>query len=140
MQSPKKSASFHKPSPVSQSAARETDINRMIDAANRYNSPLPSGSRPPVFGDFTMQDFQAAQDLIVDTKQRFSMLPSRVRAAFDNSPIQLVRAFELSKTDDRIRDRLVDLGLLDKPVPPPAPEPAPLRADPEAQPFTKPEG
>lgn len=130
-----------KPSTVQQQHRDSVDLNYMLKTAVSSSLPLPSGSIPPMWGDFSGASFQAAQDKVVAIKQRFSELPSRVRTYFQNSPLVMLRFLDDPGNHPEARR----LGIL-----PPEPKEAPapktlaqevsegvalaLKADKESQP------
>ena len=89
----------------------ESDINNIM---KRYSAgmPLPSGSRQPMFGDFSnVPDYAQAFDIVQRSKELFSQLPSAVRDRFANSPENLLAFLQ----DDKNRDEAISLGLIDAP-------------------------
>lgn len=99
-----------------QEFAEESDINNIM---KRYAAgmPIPSGTRPPVFDDFSnVPDFAQAYEIVQRSTELFQQLPSDIRERFGNDP-QLLLAF---LQDSRNRDEACKLGLLDKPVAVPA--------------------
>lgn len=77
-------------SKVEQGALRDTDLNRIVENSVRRNTPLPAGSAQPIWGDFTAMDFHAAQNLIVQVRTDFALLPAKVRGLFSNNPERLL--------------------------------------------------
>lgn len=131
----------YKPSTVQQNRAGETDINKMLAQATRMDAPLPVGSLPPMWGDFSAADFQQAQDMVVSVKAKFGGLKASTRALFQNSPLVMMQF--LQNPDNHAEARR--LGLM-APLPPETVrEPSlaeqvaegvktALRADPESHP------
>lgn len=95
-----------------QEFVEESDINNIM---KRYASgmPLPSGSRMPVFDDFSdVPHYAKAFEIVQRSQEAFAQLPSAVRERFANDPQQLLVFLQDSKN----RDEAVKLGLIDKPV------------------------
>lgn len=78
-------------SPVQQGEARATNINHIVESAKRNGFTMPSGSRTPMWGDFSEVDFHQAQNTLVTVKSAFAELPAKVRNLFDNDPATLIR-------------------------------------------------
>lgn len=96
-----------------QEFAQEADLNNIMQRYAAGLGQLPSGSRPPIFGDFdNVPDYQSALDKVIDAQDRFSQLPSAVRKRFDNDPAKLLEF--LSSEDNR--KEAIELGLI--PAPP----------------------
>lgn len=96
-----------------QEFAAESDLNNIMRRYADGLGQLPSGDRPPIFGDFdNVPDYQSALDKVIDAQDRFMQLPSAVRKRFDNDPGKLLEF--LSSEDNR--KEAVELGLI--PAPP----------------------
>lgn len=96
-----------------QSAKEECDINHIMKRA------LKGGALPIIdpskftYGDFTkVKDFASAQLQILEANELFDSLPSNIREHFKNDPAALVAAV----SDVKQRDKLIELGLIQKPV------------------------
>lgn len=93
----------------------ECDINQIL---RRYQAtgvmPQPWKSPPtPQWGDFaSAPDFFEAQQLLLNAKQAFLGLPSRVRSRFNNNPGELLAFIQ----DTKNRDEAIALGLVNPPV------------------------
>lgn len=100
----------------------ECDINTIV---NRFlkTGQMPTGMRLPQYGDFESAiDFQSAQNILIEGKKEFMKIPAKIRKQFDNDPQQ----FLLFVSDEKNREEMIRLGLIDKPViVPSAPIPAP---------------
>ncbi len=123
---PKDGITFKKPSMTQQHFKEECDINRIMQ---RYEETGNWGEQTdvrPQFGDFSAEfDFRSAQDMIINAREAFAALPSRVRKRFNNDPAELM-AFVM---DEANREEAISLGLIEKPEEPvqepvqPAPAP-----------------
>lgn len=104
-------------SPVQQGMLRETDLNQIVARARGQNGPiaLPSGGRPPIWGDFDVVDVMEAQNLLARLRLTFAELPSRVRNHFDNDPQTLIRFVQ----DPQNYEASVSMGLIPKQAPKP---------------------
>lgn len=103
------------PSMTQQHFAEECDINNIM---KRYQNtgiltePGSGSGLPPQFGDFSdVNDFQTAQNAVIEIRESFNQLSSRVRARFDNDPAALLEF--LGKEENR--DEAISLGLVDPP-------------------------
>lgn len=68
----------------------ECDINRIM-AKYKVTGVLPEGMGVGRYGDFTgVEDFQHAQEILIQAETQFAALPSDVRDRFDNSPLRLL--------------------------------------------------
>ena len=93
----------------------ESDINNIM---KRYAAgvPLPSGSRQPIFDDFSNispGDYQAALDRVKAAQEHFDALPSAVRDKFRNDPYALIDYL----SNPQNHDEAVKLGLIKAPEP-----------------------
>lgn len=91
----------------------ECDINSIM---SKYQDsgflvdPLKLRTRKPQFGDFTaVPDYQTAQNIIVEGREAFEALPSRIRKYFNNDPA-LYLAFV---SDSNNLDKALEMGLVD---------------------------
>ena len=74
-----------------QEFAKDADINNIMARYSDGMAPLPSGSRPPIYGDFSdIPDYQSALQTVIDAQSRFDELPSKVRERFGNDPAKLL--------------------------------------------------
>ena len=95
-----------------QEFVEESDINNIM---KRYASgmPIPSGTRQPVFDDFSdVPDYAQAFEIVQRSEEAFAQLPSAVRERFANDPQQLLAFLQ----DGKNRDEAVKLGLIEKSV------------------------
>lgn len=109
---PSPSVEFTKASLTRQEFAAEADINNIM---KRYAAgmPLPSGSRAPMYGDYSeVPDYQQAFDIVSHAQDGFMALPSELRKRFGNDPAQLISFL----SDASNREEAIALGLIDKPA------------------------
>lgn len=86
------------------------DVNNIIKKYDKTGIIGHVSKFEAKFGDFTGLDFKDANDLVIEAKQSFSMLPSKIRKRFRNSPEEFLKFFE----DPNNRDEAIQLGLIDK--------------------------
>lgn len=92
-----------------QEFAEETDLNKIMDKYAAGLAPLPVRDGTPIYGDFSnIPDFATAQQIVIDAREKFEALPSRVRAKFDNDPAKLIEFLK----DDSNRSEAEALGLI----------------------------
>lgn len=97
---------------------RSCDLNDIMAKYSQGMAPLPSGDRPPIFGDFSdVPDYQTAMQVVIDAQARFDELPAKVRERFGNDPAKLLEFLQ----DPGNFDEGVKLGFFepkkeDKPV------------------------
>lgn len=69
----------------------ESDINNIMAKYAQGLAPVPSGDRPPLYGDFSsVPDYQHALQIVIDAQERFDSLPAQVRERFGNDPGRLL--------------------------------------------------
>ena len=91
--------------------ASECDINNIV-ARVAKGALMPSGSRTPLFGDFSeVADFTTAQTLIAQANAEFEQLPSDIREKFGNDVSELMDFLD----DETNLDEAIELGLAPKP-------------------------
>ncbi len=91
--------------------AKESDINNIVKRCMN-GAAMPTGSRTPLFGDFTeVADFSSAQTLIAQANAEFEQLPSNVREKFGNDVSALMDFLD----DENNLAEAVELGLAPKP-------------------------
>lgn len=106
------------PSMTQQQYLLEADINDIIARYQNGNVTPQTGSREPIFGDFSDEaigDFHQAMQTIAGLNELMMQLPAKVRSRFQNNPAAVL---------DFVRDpaniaEARELGLIDAP-----PEPA----------------
>jgi phage internal scaffolding protein len=88
--------------------AEEANINNIVRRCIA-GAVMPTGSRPPMFGDFTeVQDFTSAQTMITQASQEFMQLPSEIREMFGNNVTDLLDFLD----DPQNASEAIELGLL----------------------------
>lgn len=93
---------------VQQHFREECDINNIVKSG-KVNDPFRVTDRKPQFGDFaSVPEYQEAQNLIVESLLLFESLPSRIRARFQNDPVEYL-AFV---NDQGNYDEAVKLGMI----------------------------
>lgn len=99
---------------VKQSDREGADINTKVQRWIR--SGVTDGTvKVARYGDFSgIGDFQTCLSRVVSAEEDFMRLPSHVRQACDNDPGQFLE--KVFNAEDR--DALVDMGLLEKDLPP----------------------
>lgn len=110
-----------------QADAESADINKIMARYEMTGEGLPDMVAEAFFADVTeIPDFRTAVEMVNRGNELFMQLPAKVRAEFDNDPAAFVDFAARSEN----RDRLVEMGLLPKPVeipevkPPVSPPPA----------------
>lgn len=117
---------FTDPSMTQQHFKDETMIDNILQkyAETGFLTDPFSPKRPVQFGDFSgVTDFQTAQNAIARATEYFESLPSHIRASFNNSPFEFLKALD----DPQQKDKLTELGFI-APEEPKAPEPTPQLA------------
>lgn len=120
---------FTDPSMTQQHFKDETMIDNILQkyAETGFLTDPFSPKRPIQFGDFSdVTDFQTAQNAVARATEYFESLPSRVRASFDNSPSEFLKALN----DPQQRSKLEEFGFVapseaEAPEPSKEPQPAP---------------
>ena len=91
--------------------AEEANINNIVKRCMNGGA-MPTGSRTPLFGDFTeVADFSSAQTLIAEANSEFEQLPSDIREKFGNDVSALMDFLD----DENNLDEAIALGLAPKP-------------------------
>ncbi len=107
-----------------QSEAKATNINTIVAQYDR-TGVLPTLGRETLYADVSdMPDYRTALDLIEQADKMFMSIPANLRARFDNDPA----VFLDFTSDPENRAEMVEMGLLEKPLPEPvlAPVVAPV--------------
>lgn len=108
------------PSLAQQHMKEEADINTIVKRFG-LTGEVPTGMRLPTYGDFTgIADYQTALHQVKAAQESFMSLPADVRQKFGNDP----GAFVDFCSDEKNREALVQMGLIEKP-----PEPTMSLAD-----------
>lgn len=126
------SPSEENPCKTVQDGKDDADINVVMKRFG-HGVPLPQPRGDAQYGDFTgVSDYQTALNELIRAQEVFDALPAVVREEFDNDPAELYKAVH----DESQRDRLLELGLLERP---PAPqEPMAVRVVPDPKPEGNP--
>lgn len=102
---------FTDPSMTQQHFKDETMIDNILQkyAETGFLTDPFSPKRPIQFGDFSnVTDFQTAQNAVARTTEYFESLPSHIRASFNNSPQEFLKALN----DPEQRGKLEELGFV----------------------------
>lgn len=93
-----------------QADAKAADMNFIMDRFQKTGQ-FPGFSSSPAYGDFdNVSDFRTALDLVREAQADFMQLPAKVRARFENDPVQFVEFVE----DPGNLEEMDALGLLTK--------------------------
>lgn len=111
------------PSLTRQEFLDESDVNNII---NSYQTDgiLPTTRPDGTYADFTdpaLQDYQHAQNLVLQAQYDFQRLPARVRERFGNDPASLI----LFVQDPANQKEAFELGLLREDYKSPSEPPTP---------------
>lgn len=113
---------------VQQSGVRESNPQYLVDQMNRRNLVLPTGTRQPVFGDFShsyLYDYFDRMNQVVAVEEAMQSIPSAVRDQFRNDPRLLAQALDDPNWQEYFHKHgLKSLLKREEPVVPPAPAPA----------------
>lgn len=102
-----------KGSHVEQHHRDRSDIKSIMRKYHK-SGVLPMVQSPGTYGDFTgIEDFQDAQNRIIQANEDFMLLPSEVRAQFDHDPGKLLDYVN----DPQNRAECVEMGLIPPEVP-----------------------
>lgn len=114
------------PSMTKTDMAQACDINVIL--ANYKNTGTVAQRTNAQWGDFPdAMDFQAAQNLVIESREMFQSLPANIRDRFNNDPAALLRFV----ADPQNRREAEQLGIVNKPAAqdpspaPPSPPPPP---------------
>lgn len=93
-----------------QQFVEDCDINVLARRFGLVDAPMPVGAfHPSHYGDFSdVPDLRTAMDLVNDAKNKFMMLPAKLRERFNNQPGRL---WEFVNDPENV-DEAVRLGLL----------------------------
>lgn len=111
--------SDHNPNAVSlteQSFKDESDANILVSRFQKTgDTSMFRDEAFATYGDFTgCYDMQSALQAVIDAEEAFASLPSKIRKEFDNDPLKLDDAITASVSDESVRKRLVEIGVLRK--------------------------
>lgn len=116
------SISFSGKSRTRQEFKDECDINTIVRRFG-VTGQLPTMSRIPQNADFSdALDFREAMNAMVEARESFDVLPSRVRARFHNDPAEFVDFCSAIDSEGKLVNaaELDKLGLREAPLPPAA--------------------
>lgn len=105
------------PDRAKQSFKDECDINRIVKQFKDTGQVTHVRDSQGEYGFATAQTFDEAMRIVANANSQFALLPSKVRAHFDNDPAKFLDASQ----DDARRPEFVELGLLEA-LPEPEPE------------------
>lgn len=99
-----------------QSFKDESDANILVSRFQKTgDTSMFRDEAFATYGDFTgCYDMQTALQAIIDAEEAFASLPAKIRKEFDNDPLKLDEAITASVSDESVRKRLVDVGVLRK--------------------------
>lgn len=118
---PKTGEMVVQPTMTKQSFVAECDINNIVRDFTQHGmvTHINERAQQGAFVDLPDGlDFQAAVEIARAGEAAFMQLPAQVRRRFDNDP----SAFLDFLANDKNRDEAIELGLIERPVPPPAPK------------------
>lgn len=100
-----------------QSGKDDADINTLVKRFGVTGS-IPILDRIPIAADFVAAtDYHTAMNALIEADKTFMELPADMRAKFDHDPGKFVEFC----TDDKNRDELIKMGLVEAPPEPGAP-------------------
>lgn len=106
---------------VQQQFKNECDINHLMKKY-REAGLVPQIPKAPYYGDFTnIPDYQEALNVVNEANTLFMSMSAAVRKEFDNDPARFLEFCQ----DPANADRMMELGLREKPKP----EPGPVRVE-----------
>ncbi|WNK12768.1 MAG: internal scaffolding protein [Microvirus sp.] len=124
----------HTKSMTNQSAKDECDINKLVETY--YKSGVVTPNFIPELVDLTEieLDYATCLEKLTEAKESFMMLPSQVRAEFNNDPAQF-----LTYVQNAPQEAFDRLGLTNPKKPEPTPEPTktPSKKEPTPKPTTE---
>lgn len=108
------------PSMTQQHFKDECDINNIIaryESTGLLTDPFQSSGRMYQFGDYSaVHDYQDSLNYVIEAREMFDSLPSKVRERFNYDPANLLSFL----SDESNRSEAILLGLVDPPTPSPA--------------------
>lgn len=117
------------PGRAKQSMRDECDINLIMRKYQKTGAITHFSKFSPQYGEVPAIEYREALDLLRETQQMFSHLPSGLRKEFDNDPA----AFLSFVQDPANKARMAELGLLSEEAArrfrPPEPPAAPVAGD-----------
>ena len=123
------------PSMTKQAFAKDADINTIMDKYTK-TGVLPSGTRAPMFGDFSSgEEYQNIQNKLIKAENDFGLLPSDVRERFDND-VKALLDFASNPANQAELENLLGIGSAAEGEQPSASEPTqPLPSTANAPPL-----
>lgn len=118
------------PSLTKQEFAQEADINYLLAQYEKHGIIPDTNSQQPIYADCTapeLSDYHRAQNMVVDTNERFASLPAKVRERFANDPIIMLQFL----SDGANYKEAVELGLIPPEPAPTSPSSPPSEAGPK---------
>jgi len=101
------------PSRTVQSEKQSCDINFIVSQYRKTGVLPHMAARMPTYADVSeVGDFRELVDRVEATKKWFAKLPAKVRAAFNNDPVELMDSIG----DPSQQAKLEELGLIGKKV------------------------
>lgn len=105
----------NEPSMTQQQFAVECDINQIIEKYNKTGD-ISVHRIQGVYADLSNEkSYQESLQTVIDAKNAFDTLPSKIRHRFQNDPSQLLKFLE----DPSSKDEAISLGLINPPPLPP---------------------
>lgn len=101
------------PSLTQQHFKDEVDIKNTIRRYDRTGLIANVNKAVAHYGDFTasVNEYQDALNLVIEAQQNFAALPSEIREVFGNNPGQFLEQVQ----NPANKDRMIELGLIEKP-------------------------
>lgn len=99
-----------------QSEKKNADINNIVARAYQSGQLPVLMNRQPLPDFPTEATYQDMLNKVVFAQQAFERLPSNIRTEFENKPEKMLQAIEHSKKDEKLKAKLQEYGILDKPV------------------------
>lgn len=110
---------FTQPSLTKQSFAKDTNINSIMSRYEKTGLITHTQKNSASYGDFSeTNSYQESLNQIMLAQNMFDSLPATIRKQFENEPILFL---EFCENPDN-KQKMIDMGLLDKPDIPVQPE------------------
>lgn len=106
----------HRKTKCVQSEKKNADINNIVARAYQSGQLPVLMNRQPLPDLPTEATYQDMLNKVVFAQQAFERLPSNIRAEFENKPEKMLKAIEHSREDEKLKAKLQEYGILDKPV------------------------
>lgn len=93
----------------------EVDIKNTIRRYDRTGLIANVNKAVAHYGDFTasVNEYQDALNLVIEAQQNFAALPAEIREVFGNNPGEFLEQVQ----DPANKDRMIELGLIERPQP-----------------------